>query len=361
MNPDTPYKCHKCHHISRAKDRVPSEVGSNCISCGYAFAHPVDEVQLELQDLKQRLAASEAERDRAVAEANRRDQKWMDGIDAIVGRKLRYTLATITDAPGFDLVPDLQDFITDLRAKLAFTEQENEKLRESQQHWRSVRQEGRREALAIIVRQCPEGFIEKCQGSRAIADTGDYDSHWNEKALAELLQCEKMESFAEYCEGKMWEAMGEKSFRDLELVEKATDAQSRAQQAVEERDELSRRVRSFIVQLKAGEVHCKDAKDSVGIATGAALKTIADQLGLMLEALSTPKTEGRTDGERLDWLEKNKTHFECTSDSSDFVIFLPESRGSGPLAPLLNRSIRDAIDAVMSASLPTSDNQGEVL
>jgi hypothetical protein len=58
----------------------------------------------------------QGEVEKSVEESNRRDQKWMEGIDSIVGRKLRYTLATINDSPGFDLVPDLQDFIRDLRA-----------------------------------------------------------------------------------------------------------------------------------------------------------------------------------------------------------------------------------------------------
>jgi hypothetical protein len=75
------------------------------------------------------LEAARHEREQAVQESNRRDQKWMDGIDSICGRKLRYTLATINDAPGFDLVPDLQDFITSLQSQLSKAEEERDGMR----------------------------------------------------------------------------------------------------------------------------------------------------------------------------------------------------------------------------------------
>jgi hypothetical protein len=73
-------------------------------------------VSSERDSLRAENSRLQGEVEKSVEESNRRDQKWMEGIDSIVGRKLRYTLATINDSPGFDLVPDLQDFIRDLRA-----------------------------------------------------------------------------------------------------------------------------------------------------------------------------------------------------------------------------------------------------
>jgi hypothetical protein len=85
----------------------------------------------ENAQLCRELEAARHERDQAVQESNRRDQKWMDGIDSICGRKLRYTLATINDAPGFDLVPDLQDFITSLQSQLSKAEEERDRMRDA--------------------------------------------------------------------------------------------------------------------------------------------------------------------------------------------------------------------------------------
>ena len=57
-----------------------------------------------------------------------------------------------------------------------------------------ARAEGRAEFLAILLNESPEGFGETDEyiGSHAIADTGDYGSHWNEANLRELFQVDEL-------------------------------------------------------------------------------------------------------------------------------------------------------------------------
>lgn len=52
------------------------------------------------------------ERDEAIHESSRRDQKWMDGIDEICGRKLSYK-----HDPSDSSAYTLQDFVNELRGE----------------------------------------------------------------------------------------------------------------------------------------------------------------------------------------------------------------------------------------------------
>lgn len=68
----------------------------NCSEC-HANPDSIDihesaeeKLQRENNNLRSQLATFKQERDAAITESNRRDQKWMDGIDAIVGKKLNY-------------------------------------------------------------------------------------------------------------------------------------------------------------------------------------------------------------------------------------------------------------------------------
>lgn len=51
-----------------------------------------------------------------------------------------------------------------------------------------ARAQGRAEALELITSQGPESFMDDCIGEHAIADTGDYDTHWNTQELRKLLK-----------------------------------------------------------------------------------------------------------------------------------------------------------------------------
>jgi hypothetical protein len=69
------------------------------------------------------LAAAERGRDQAIAEANRRDRKWMDGINEIVGEKLSYDFPDGSASRGLDtFVRELRRERDDARAKLAAAE-----------------------------------------------------------------------------------------------------------------------------------------------------------------------------------------------------------------------------------------------
>lgn len=53
---------------------------------------------------------------------------------------------------------------------------------------RRIRMEGRNEALELLTATSAETFTETYIGSHAIADTGDYDAHWETDKLRELLE-----------------------------------------------------------------------------------------------------------------------------------------------------------------------------
>jgi hypothetical protein len=144
MNNETPpllstvgFRCKKCGYLGPVhRDVIGHTLACPSCSCE-AFRHEegisdkLERIEKENAQLCRELEAARHEREQAVQESNRRDQKWMDGIDSICGRKLRYTLATINDAPGFDLVPDLQDFITSLKSQLSKAEGERNRMREA--------------------------------------------------------------------------------------------------------------------------------------------------------------------------------------------------------------------------------------
>lgn len=71
----------------------------------------------------------------------------------------------------------------------------------------------------------------------------------------------------------------------------------------------------------------------------------------LIEALRAQSTELlalRADKQRLDWLEKHKSNFECTSSDSDWVVFLPHVRSTG--VPTYTRStLRAAIDSALNS------------
>jgi hypothetical protein len=48
------------------------------------------EVEANVAELRRQLEARTRERDDAIREANRRDQKWMDGINECIGERLEY-------------------------------------------------------------------------------------------------------------------------------------------------------------------------------------------------------------------------------------------------------------------------------
>jgi hypothetical protein len=144
MNNETPpllstvgFRCKKCGYLGPVhRDVIGHTLACPSCSCE-AFRHEegisdkLERIEKENAQLCRELEAARHEREQAVQESNRRDQKWMDGIDSICGRKLRYTLATINDAPGFDLVPDLQDFITSLQSQLSKAEEERDRMRDA--------------------------------------------------------------------------------------------------------------------------------------------------------------------------------------------------------------------------------------
>lgn len=63
------------------------------------------------------------EKDQAVKEANRRDAKWMAGIEEVCGRKIRFDLPEVKIG-GQD--PTLSEFIHDLRSTLAQAEEDRD-------------------------------------------------------------------------------------------------------------------------------------------------------------------------------------------------------------------------------------------
>lgn len=75
----------------------------------------------------------ERERDAAVREAARRDQKWMEGINQIAGMELEYD--PLGREPGKPWRPTLEEFVDDLRKRaLAALAPEQEHAGENQRH-----------------------------------------------------------------------------------------------------------------------------------------------------------------------------------------------------------------------------------
>ena len=70
---------------------------------------------------------------------------------------------------------------------------------------RRIRMEGRNEALELLTNMSAEKFIDDYFGERAIADTGDYDVHWETDKLRELLEIgEYPESLIDRLEASYW-------------------------------------------------------------------------------------------------------------------------------------------------------------
>lgn len=254
-----PYVCYSC-----GGKRI--WMGTTCPHCGGTDTTIPVEIYDDITDLRNKLK-------QAVEESNRRDQKWMDGIDSIVGRKLRYTLATITDPPGFDLVPDLQDFIADLRARLQAAEQQLGQVREEAK--------GLRGALRI-------------------------DEPW-----------------------ALWH-----------VINSLCDAVDYA-------------FNKYDMRPDGWEVWSHNAQVGREIAT-------------QLEALSSTPSDGcgkgRTDKERLDWLEKTKGslewHFELDYEAQTKEWFWEIRDGSGGSLSD-EEDLREAIDKAMEAASSIGKEGGE--
>lgn len=90
------------------KDKSLPRTDIYCEACDEIPTHPG-------QSILDELAAAQHENAALVKEANRRDQKWMDGIDSIVGRKLDYDLGS--DGKGASM--GLDTFINDLKRDAA--------------------------------------------------------------------------------------------------------------------------------------------------------------------------------------------------------------------------------------------------
>lgn len=56
------------------------------------------------------------------------------------------------------------------------------------------------------------------------------------------------------------------------------------------------------------------------------------------------------DKERLDWLEKQVKCFNCTSDATDFIIIVAQSRKAEHGGPFDHKTLRAAIDAAKTTS-----------
>jgi hypothetical protein len=73
----------------------------------------------------------------------------------------------------------------------------------------TARAQGRAEALALILGTDAETFGDDFIGSHAIADTGDYGAHWEEKPLRELLKADDSAfSLISKAEGEFWRHAG---------------------------------------------------------------------------------------------------------------------------------------------------------
>lgn len=81
------------------------------------------------------------------------------------------------------------------------------------------RAQGREEALAIILAEDPENPFADHTHSYQIADTGDYGTEWDEKALRELLHIgdRKHDAF-DRAEAAYWDALGTKEEAEREML-----------------------------------------------------------------------------------------------------------------------------------------------
>lgn len=80
----------------------------------------------------------------------------------------------------------------------------------SPQWLQKARAEGRAEALALLLGESAESFSDQYMGSHAIADTGDYGTHWKESELRDLLRVEEATySYIDQICGTYWSQQAE--------------------------------------------------------------------------------------------------------------------------------------------------------
>lgn len=167
---------------------------------------------------------SEATRAR-VAELEAQNSKGAEAMGAIrlLAHRLNLSGPEWSEEPGFGplVTGAWMDYSGKVEARVA----------ELEARERRARQEGRAEALQLLLGACAETFPDKYLRSSPMGETGDYSTDWDDKKLRELLEVEAVESLVERLEAHVLETGADRDSWAEQADQRVTDVLERVARA----------------------------------------------------------------------------------------------------------------------------------